>query len=526
MTATDDLKKAIALVEQAANILQKSQMAFDFTVSNPHAHDHHVAYTRTNASGTVSNIKAKGAPHPLQAEADKHRAEAARYDAEAKEHEKGAYHPNPISARHSGTQPAAKETDWKGKKEKLGDATQAIIGRRTISAVSLHEINGTHEGATGALIQGGKKYDAVKHKGNWHLTGDYTQQEQKKEVKPNANAIHEHYPWGRLTKVEGKGIRAVLHPEHQEAIGKLQDGDSTRFKDEQGIDWTAKRNGEHVELKAPSRVSGTALRVKHSDVAAEEADVSYDPQPGDDAPLKNPQERYNKPAGIHSDTAFDQIKAAGGANVHTTSGHIEYHFRGDKRQLAHTDAADGHRYVNPAELKQHLDAMASNDKSNKPEDMTSKQAAKQKVWGGTDSADGKFKFRDWETGDEVPNYEGEYTFFSKDGGKSQMHTWMDEETGERAHSALTKEEWHKKFGQAEKHQALIDGVHKVGNDLLQNPMMAAHHDNIRRKLEGLKANPTAKYAAQVAGDLKLMAEKAKTTGRSRHQVVKNRESFK
>lgn len=90
MTATDDLKKAIALVEQAANILQKSQMAFDFTVSNPHAHDHHVAYTRTNASGTVSNIKAKGAPHPLQAEADKHRAEAARYDAEAKEHEKGA----------------------------------------------------------------------------------------------------------------------------------------------------------------------------------------------------------------------------------------------------------------------------------------------------------------------------------------------------------------------------------------------------------------------------------------------------
>lgn len=68
-------------------------------------------------------------------------------------------------------------TDWKSKKEKLGDATQAVIGRRSVSAVSLHEINGTHEGATGALIHGGNKYEAVKHKGNWHLTGNYTTNE-------------------------------------------------------------------------------------------------------------------------------------------------------------------------------------------------------------------------------------------------------------------------------------------------------------------------------------------------------------
>lgn len=63
MQEIDDLKKAISLVEQAANILLKSQMSFDFSVSNPH--DHHVAYTRTNASGTVSNISAKGAPKQL-----------------------------------------------------------------------------------------------------------------------------------------------------------------------------------------------------------------------------------------------------------------------------------------------------------------------------------------------------------------------------------------------------------------------------------------------------------------------------
>lgn len=58
-------------------------------------------------------------------------------------------------------------------------------------------------------------------------------------------------------------------------------------------------------------------------------------------------------------------------------------------------------------------------------------------------------------------------------------------------------------------KTLIDGVHKVGNDLLNNPMLAEHHGNITRKLEGLKNTPTAKAAAQVAGDLKLIAEKAK-----------------
>lgn len=59
MTKLDELKKAI---EEAADtgvtMLRKSQMSLDFSAPNPH----HVAYTRTNASGTVSNIQAKGAP--------------------------------------------------------------------------------------------------------------------------------------------------------------------------------------------------------------------------------------------------------------------------------------------------------------------------------------------------------------------------------------------------------------------------------------------------------------------------------
>ncbi len=44
------------------SIIRKSQMAFDFG-----KHDHHVAYTRTNASGTVSHIQAKGVQPDMHA---------------------------------------------------------------------------------------------------------------------------------------------------------------------------------------------------------------------------------------------------------------------------------------------------------------------------------------------------------------------------------------------------------------------------------------------------------------------------
>lgn len=161
---------------------------------------------------------------------------------------------------------------------------------------------------------------------------------------PNANAVHEHYPWGRLTKVEGKGVRAVLHPEHQEAIGSLQDGESTRFKDEQGIDWTAKRNGEHVELKAPSRISGETLRVKHSDVAAT-GNTSTQPKPASQpaasvsdqlADLKTPQygttfsqrmAYHGKRKGLHysevarMSSALHASEAAQSAEGHTRAYH-------------------------------------------------------------------------------------------------------------------------------------------------------------------------------------------------------------
>lgn len=53
----EDLAKAIDLGQQMAEILKKSQMSL---FGDPH----HVGYERTNASGTMSHIQAKGAPKP------------------------------------------------------------------------------------------------------------------------------------------------------------------------------------------------------------------------------------------------------------------------------------------------------------------------------------------------------------------------------------------------------------------------------------------------------------------------------
>lgn len=223
MTKLEELQKAIEEVAEAGTgLLRKSQMALDFSAPNPH----HVAYTRTNASGTVSQIQAKGSP----------KVEIKRVSSDEQN----------VSQRHI--------------------------------SYDIH-VDGKYHTTHNDIN------DAMDHKERLEKEG-----QAKPSPKPNATTNHSHYPWGRLTKVDGGGITAIMHPEHQEAVGKLQDGESTSFKDEQGIDWKAKRDGEHVKMTPPPIHSSKSLVVKHSDLAPE--DISYDPQPGDDAPLKNPEARY------------------------------------------------------------------------------------------------------------------------------------------------------------------------------------------------------------------------------------------
>lgn len=55
---TEELEKAIQeATESGLELIRKSQMLLDFSAP---AHDHHIAYTRTNAAGTASQIKQKG----------------------------------------------------------------------------------------------------------------------------------------------------------------------------------------------------------------------------------------------------------------------------------------------------------------------------------------------------------------------------------------------------------------------------------------------------------------------------------
>lgn len=65
------------------------------------------------------------------------------------------------------------------------------------------------------------------------------------------------------------------------------------------------------------------------------------------------------PKQVHSDDAFDQIKAAGGSNPTTSSGAINYYHNGKPKSLPHKDAPDGHRYVDHGELQRHLSDLKS-----------------------------------------------------------------------------------------------------------------------------------------------------------------------
>jgi hypothetical protein len=63
--------------------------------------------------------------------------------------------------------------------------------------------------------------------------------------------------WGKMMTVHHKASHSYpLHPEHQEAIRKLKDGEKTRFEDETGKKVTAHREGDKVHLS--SNQSGSA----------------------------------------------------------------------------------------------------------------------------------------------------------------------------------------------------------------------------------------------------------------------------
>lgn len=59
------------------------------------------------------------------------------------------------------------------------------------------------------------------------------------------------YSWGTMKTIHhGMDFSIPLHPEHHQAIAKLNDGESHSFKDETKANWTATRDGENVNFKS------------------------------------------------------------------------------------------------------------------------------------------------------------------------------------------------------------------------------------------------------------------------------------
>lgn len=111
-----------------------------------------------------------------------------------------------------------------------------------------------------------------------------TETTSKQDLPKESKVQSEKYSWGTLMKVSagprGSSYSAILHPEHQDAIRNLKDGDKTTIKDEQGNTWSAVRDGDRVSLKSGSQ----KLSVLHSRFSKEAADSAPAAQAGHKMP--------------------------------------------------------------------------------------------------------------------------------------------------------------------------------------------------------------------------------------------------
>jgi hypothetical protein len=98
--------------------------------------------------------------------------------------------------------------------------------------------------------------------------------------------------------------------------------------------------------------------------------------------------------------------------------------------------------------------------------------------------------------------------------KADLHRQMAEEHGAESHRMWTNEQQARVTAppaptEHDQHVAkLVAMTHEAVGNIAKDPKMAQHSEHIARKLEALKANPTAKAAHNVLSDVKMLAEKA------------------
>ena len=160
----------------------------------------------------------------------------------------------------------------------------------------------------------------------------------KEDIQEAVTVKKEKYSWGKMMTVHhGSDTSYPLHPEHQEAIAKLGDGEKTSFKDETNSSVHAEREGDTVHLTRP-RLSSTKTSVAHShfNESVNEAYTEDDIAKGGTVIYKHEGQHFMSKV---------SHKTGGGAatKIHTTSklGHVV-----SLNHVVSTDASDWNRFKN------------------------------------------------------------------------------------------------------------------------------------------------------------------------------------
>ena len=121
------------------------------------------------------------------------------------------------------------------------------------------------------------------------------------------------YSWGKMITVHhGSSHSFPLHPEHQEKIKNLKDGESTAFKDETGSHVTASREGDKVHLKLRGVNQKTTVAHSHFTEEAVELDET---SLNDLVWSKNVTKPGSSKQVIKKYNPGDKVKYAGGTSV-------------------------------------------------------------------------------------------------------------------------------------------------------------------------------------------------------------------
>lgn len=136
--------------------------------------------------------------------------------------------------------------------------------------------------ASGRKVHGRKKIADTKYNdedGDGDIDKDDIKIAARRDVKEETieeavSVKKQDYSWGKMVTVHhGSDTSYPLHPEHQEAIKKLKDGEHTSFTDETNRKVTAHREGDSVHLSSKGTSKKTTIAHSHFNESVNKSDI-------------------------------------------------------------------------------------------------------------------------------------------------------------------------------------------------------------------------------------------------------------